>query len=64
MMHLDMGRSPNYGRNSNIFHITNGLNFMHRNDTPETITWLNLEKNGCAVIWKGVERFVTWSFRT
>jgi hypothetical protein len=25
-----MGRSPNYGRNSNIFHITNGLNFMHR----------------------------------
>ena len=26
----NMGRSPNYGRNSNIFHITNGLNFMHR----------------------------------
>jgi hypothetical protein len=25
-----MGRSPNYGRNSNIFHITNGLNFMRR----------------------------------
>ena len=29
-----MGRSPNYGRNSNILifqiHITNGLNFMHR----------------------------------
>jgi hypothetical protein len=27
---LYMGRSANYGRNSNIFHITNGLNFMHR----------------------------------
>ena len=29
-----MGRSPNYGRNSNILipdpYITNGLNFMHR----------------------------------
>jgi hypothetical protein len=25
-----MGRSPNYGRNSNIFHITNGLNSLHR----------------------------------
>ena len=25
-----MGRSPNYGKNSNIFHITNGLNSMHR----------------------------------
>jgi hypothetical protein len=24
----NMGRSPNYGRNSNIVHITNGLNFM------------------------------------
>jgi hypothetical protein len=26
----NMGRSPNYGRNSNIFNITNGLNFLHR----------------------------------
>jgi hypothetical protein len=26
----NMGRSPNYGRNSNIFHITNGLNSLHR----------------------------------
>ena len=25
-----MGRSPNYGRNSNISHITNGLNSLHR----------------------------------
>ena len=25
-----MGLSPNYGRNSNIFHITNGLNSLHR----------------------------------
>ena len=25
-----MGRSPNYGRNSNIFHISNGLNSLHR----------------------------------
>jgi hypothetical protein len=25
-----MGRSPNYGRNSNIFHITNGLNSLHQ----------------------------------
>jgi hypothetical protein len=25
----NMGLRPNYGRNSNIFHITNGLNFMH-----------------------------------
>ena len=25
-----MGRSPSYGRNSNIFHITNGLNSLHR----------------------------------
>jgi hypothetical protein len=23
------------------------------NDTPETNTWLNLQKIGCAVIWKG-----------
>ena len=26
----NMGRSPNYGRNRNIFHITNGLNSLHR----------------------------------
>ena len=32
--------------------------------TPETNTWLNLQKSGCAVIWKGAGRFVTWSFRT
>jgi hypothetical protein len=25
-----MGRRPNYGRNSIIFHITNGLNSLHR----------------------------------
>ena len=25
-----MGLSPNYGRNSNIFHITNGLNSLHQ----------------------------------
>ena len=54
-----MGRSPNYGRNSNIFHITNGLNPCTGNDTPETNTWLNLQKIGCAVIWKGAGRFVT-----
>ena len=29
-IHNYMGRSPNYGRNSNIFHITNGLNSLHR----------------------------------
>jgi hypothetical protein len=29
------------------------------NDTPETNTWLNLQKIGCAVIWKGTGRFVT-----
>jgi hypothetical protein len=34
------------------------------NDTPETNTWINLQKIGCAVIWKGAGRFVTWSFRT
>jgi hypothetical protein len=34
------------------------------NDTPETNTWLNLQKIGCAVIWKGAGRFVTRSFRT
>ena len=27
---FNMGRSPNYGRNSIIFHITNGLNSLHR----------------------------------
>ena len=26
----NMGRSPNYDRNSNIFHITDGLNSLHR----------------------------------
>jgi hypothetical protein len=25
-----MGQSPNYGRNSNIFHITNALNSLQR----------------------------------
>jgi hypothetical protein len=25
-----MGLSPNYGRNRNSFHITNGLNSLHR----------------------------------
>ena len=34
------------------------------NDTSETNTWINLQKIGCAVIWKGAGRFVTWSFRT
>jgi hypothetical protein len=29
-VYINMGRSPNYGRNSNIFHITNGLNSLHR----------------------------------
>ena len=33
-------------------------------DTPETNTWLNLQKIRCAVIWKDAGRFVTWSFRT
>ena len=29
-MFTNMGRSPNYDRNNNIFHITNGLNSLHR----------------------------------
>ena len=27
---FNMGQSPNFGRNSNIFHITNDLNSLHR----------------------------------
>jgi hypothetical protein len=30
------------------------------NDTPEINTWLNLQKIGCVVIWKGAGHFVTW----
>jgi hypothetical protein len=40
--------------------------FFLRNWTHSTgtILELNLQKMGCAVIWKGAGRFVTWSFRT
>ena len=42
-----MERSPNYGRNSNIL-IPDPCT---ENGTPETNTWLNLQKIECAVIW-------------
>ena len=58
-----MGRSPNYGRNSNIL-IPDPYHEWLKFHAPETNTWLNMQKSGCAVIWKSAGRFVTWSFRT
>jgi hypothetical protein len=63
-MFTNMGRSPNYDRNNNIFHITNGLNSLHRKWYTGNQYMVKSAENRCAVIWKGAGRFVTWSFRT
>jgi peroxiredoxin family protein len=65
-----MGQSPNYGRNSNIFHITNGLNSLHRKwhtgnqymvKSAENRMHSNLE--GCRVFRTGVKMY-SETFRT
>ena len=54
----NMGWSPNYGRKSNIFHITNGLDSLHRKwHTGSQYMVKSVQKIGCG-------HFVTWSFRT
>jgi hypothetical protein len=51
---FNMRLSPNYGRNSNIFHITNGLNFMYRkwhtgnqHMAKSAEKWLRRNLEGC-----------------
>jgi hypothetical protein len=47
---INMGRSPNYGRNSNIL-IPDPYHYWIKFLAPETNTGCLLQKFGCAVIW-------------